>query len=336
MTGLGVDRATAGPVQAATTVSSWDALVAADASRLAGAAVPSPRTDAELLAAHVAGVDRGRLRVLVLTGAAAGPAERAAFDAAVDRRATREPLQHITGLAPFRHLVLAVGPGVFVPRPETELLAGWAVAAAADRLRAGDHDHDVDPHPDPDPDRPGVSVVDLGTGSGAIAAAVATEVPGATVVAVEIDPAAAVWAHRNLDPLGVPVLVADARRLPELRPELCGTVDVLVTNPPYIPLDAWESVPPEVRDHDPAAALWGGADGLETVRALLRCARRLLRPGGVLGIEHADAQGASVPALLAAAGVFGEVRDHRDLSGRARYTTARLRVGRTERERGTA
>ncbi len=319
------DAAAAGRHGPAGPPATWRELVHAAADRLTAAGVATASTDAELLAAHAAGLDRGRLRVALLTGAGPVPGAAARFAAAVDRRARREPLQHITGTAPFRHLQLAVGPGVFVPRPETELLAGWAVAAAAAALGARGTGHPLSagtagrtPARGPDP----VHVVDLGTGSGAIAAAVATEVPGVTVLAVEVDPAAADWARRNLDPLGVPVLLADGGCLPELRPDLCGAVDVVVTNPPYIPLDAWESVPVEVRDHDPAAALWGGSDGLDTVRWLLRCARRLLRPGGVVGIEHADVQGASVPALLAGDGGFARVRDHRDLTDRPRFTTA--------------
>jgi len=303
----------------------WRELVRSAADRLTAAGVATAVTDAELLAASAAGLDRGRLRVTVASGAGPEPGAAGRFAAAVDRRARREPLQHITGTAPFRHLELAVGPGVFVPRPETELLAGWAVAAAATALSARGTGHAPSAAPGgrtpargPDP----VQVVDLGTGSGAIAAAVATEVPGVSVLAVEVDPRAADWARRNLDPLGVAVVVADGGCLPELRPDLCGATDVVVTNPPYIPLDAWESVSVEVRDHDPAAALWGGADGLDTVRRLLRCARRLLRPGGVVGIEHADVQGASVPALLVGDGGFAMVRDHRDLTGRPRFTTA--------------
>ena len=285
----------------------WPELLRQGTSRLVDAGLPAPRVDAELLAAHAAGWSRSRLQVALRTGAVADEVTAAAFRSFVGRRAGGEPVQHITGLAPFRYLQLAVGPGVFVPRPETELLAGWAVEQAAEILA----------------ERGAVTVLDIGTGSGAIAASVATEVPGARVVAVEVDPAAARWAERNLDPQSVELLVGDGRDLPIEHPELLGRVDVLVTNPPYIPLDAWESVTAEVRDHDPALALWGGADGLDIVRGLLASARLLLVPRGVIGIEHAEAQATSLPALLAGDGAFAAVRDHPDLNGRPRYTTAR-------------
>lgn len=286
----------------------WRDLVAAAGRDLTAAGIATPGVDAELLAAHAAGFGRARLRSLLLAGQRPEPAVAAVLAALVERRAACTPLQHLTGRAPFRYLELAVGPGCFIPRPETELLAGWAVGAARATVLA----------------RGSATVVDLGTGSGAIAAAVASEVPHAGVLAVEIDPDAHRWATRNLDPLGVEVLLADGALLPALRPELAGAVDVVVTNPPYIPLGAWESVTAEVRDHDPARALWGGPDGLDVVRALVRSALALLRPGGVLGIEHAEAQAASLPALLAATGRLVEIRDHDDLTGRSRYTTARL------------
>ena len=286
------------------------AALAAATGRLTAAGVASPRVDAELLAAHVTGRTRGALVGAALTGATLDADEAAELERLVEQRAARVPLQHLTGIATFRNLELAVGPGVFVPRPETELLAGWAVEAArAVRDRAA-------------------VVVDLCTGSGAVAAAVADEVPGAAVTAVELDPGAAAWAARNLAGTGVDLVVGDATVADRLRPDLLGAVDVVVANPPYIPLDAWESVAPEVRDHDPGAALWGGADGLDTVRGVLTCAARLLRPGGVVGVEHADAQGeaagpAGVPALARADPRWAAVVDHPDLAGRPRYTTAR-------------
>ena len=285
------------------------AAVRAAAERLAGAGVGSPRVDAELLAAHVTGRTRSALTAAVLTGAVLTRGEDDALGVLVDRRARREPLQHLTGTAGFRRLDLAVGPGVFVPRPETELLAGWAIDAAV--AAAGP------------PDGAGVVVVDLCTGSGAIAAAVADEVPDARVLAVELDPDAHAWAVRNLTGSEVELLLADATTLDRDRPDLVGLVDVVVANPPYIPLDAWESVAPEVRDHDPALALWGGEDGLDVVRGVAACAGRLLRAGGHLGVEHADAQGSALPALLAATGAWTGIRDHEDLAGRSRWTTAR-------------
>jgi release factor glutamine methyltransferase len=217
----------------------------------------------------------------------------------VERRARREPLQHLTGVAWFRHVDLAVGPGVFVPRPETELLAGWAVEHATD----------------------GSVVVDLCTGSGAIAKAVAVEAPGARVHAVELDEAAYSWAERNLAGTGVDLRHGD---LATAFDDLAGSVDVVICNPPYVPLDAWESVAPEARDHDPHLALFSGADGLDAIRVLERRAALLLRAGGVVGFEHADVQGESAPAVFAATGRWADVRDHADLAGRPRYTTARL------------
>ncbi len=208
------------------------ALLQDAAARLAEAGVASPDFDAAELLAHVLGVTRGVVR---LRDVPAEAAER--FGSLVDRRSAREPLQHLTGTAGFRHVVLAVGPGVFVPRPETELLAGWAVDRAAEVVDGG---------------REPV-VVDLGTGSGAIALSVATEVPSARVHAVELGDDAYAWAARNLAGTGVDLRAGD---MAAAFPELDGTVDVVVSNPPYIPLEAWESVAPEARVHDPHLALF--------------------------------------------------------------------------------
>ena len=272
-------------------------LLAEATTALTDAGVASPEYDAATLLAHALGTSRAT--VLSVPDV---PADRAAsFRDLIRRRAAREPLQHLTGTTGFRYVDLAVGPGVFVPRPETELLAGWAVE------QAGALDAPV--------------VVDLCTGSGAIALSVAHEVPTATVHAVEVDPGAHAWAERNLTGTGVHLALAD---MADALPELDGTVDVVVCNPPYIPLDAWESVAREARDHDPAAALWSGDDGLAAVRVLEATAARLLRPGGVVGAEHADVQGASAPAVFSGTGRWADVRDHRDLAGRDRYLTARL------------
>lgn len=267
------------------------------ARQLLVAGVESAQHDAAELLAHVLGTSRGRLALVDEVSVAA--AEQ--YAGLVGRRAAREPLQHLTGRAWFRHVELAVGPGVFVPRPETELLAGWAVEQAVA----------VD----------GSTVVDLCTGSGAIAKAVAAEVPTATVHAVELDPGAHAWAERNLADTGVDLRLGD---LATAFDELIGEVDVVVCNPPYIPLEAWESVAPEARDHDPHLALFSGPDGLDAIRLLEQRAAALLRPGGVVGVEHADAQAESAPGVFAAAGRWVEVRDHPDLAGRPRFTTARL------------
>ena len=266
------------------------------------AGVPDPAVDAELLIGHVIGEGRGRVQALVAMDAAVESDIRDEVLGLADRRAAREPLQHITGRAPFRSLELAVGPGVFVPRPETEQVAQFAI----DALRAV-----ASPEP---------VGVDLGTGSGAIALAMATEVPHARIVAVENSPEAFIWARQNIDGSGA----ANARvvfvDLADALPELDGNVDVVISNPPYIPADA---IPrdPEVRLFDPERALYGGADGLDVVRAVSRTALRLLRPGGTLVIEHGELQGAEIRALLAADG-WRAPATHRDFTTRDRATTA--------------
>ena len=270
--------------------------------RLADAGVESPRVDAELLLAHALSVPRARLLTLDEV-----PDDGAArFGELLAQRADRVPLQHLTGRAPFRHLELAVGPGVFVPRPETEQLAGWVLERLAGRTAP--------------------VVVDLGSGSGALALSIAQEHPGARVVAVERDPGAIEWTRHNAaarvaaGDTPVEVLAGDMTD-PELLRALEGTVDVVVSNPPYVPDGA--RVPREVADHDPPLALWGGPDGLDVVRGLLVTAARLLRPGGRLGIEHDDTHGETLPAMTRGTGWFADVTDHRDLAGRPRFTTAR-------------
>ena len=275
------------------------------AARLRAAGVPSPEHDAAEIVAHVLGVRRSRL-----TGSAVEAAEDAArsrIDALSTRRAAREPLQHLLGVAWFRHLELAVGPGVFVPRPETEVMTGWVVDVAT-ALAA---------------ERGSVRVVDLCTGSGAIALSVATEVPRAQVHAVELDEDAWGWARRNVSDSPAADRV-DLRfgDMAEAFPELDGTVDVVVSNPPYIPMAAYDSVAPEVRDHDPALALWSGEDGLDALRVVVETAARLLAPGGLVAIEHAEAQAETAPRVLARDGRWRAVRDCADLAGRPRFVTA--------------
>jgi release factor glutamine methyltransferase len=269
---------------------------------LTAARVPSPEADAETLIAHVLGVSRGQVHARVVTGAPLDAEQRHGVLALVERRAAREPLQHLTGVAAFRSLELAVGPGVFVPRPETEMVAQLAI----DALLAV----------------PGGSprAADLGTGSAAIALALATEVPHAEVVAVENSPRAYVWARENAARVGAPNLRLVFADLADAVPELDGTVDVVVSNPPYIPLGA---IPrdPEVRLHDPDVALYGGADGLDVVRAVSASARRLLRPGGTLVLEHGEHQAADIRSLLTADGWTAQATT-RDLLGRDRATTA--------------
>jgi release factor glutamine methyltransferase len=264
--------------------------------RLAEAGVPSPRNDAEELAAAVHGVERSQLHRVPDVDF------DARFWAAVARREAREPLQHITGKAYFRYLELAVGPGVFVPRPETEVVAGWAI----DMLHARALRRPL--------------VVDLCTGSGAIALAIADEVPDAQVHGVELDEAAFRWALHNAE--GSPVQLHQGD-IADALPELDGRVDLVVSNPPYIPMEAWESVAVEVRDHDPALALWSGTDGLDAIRVVERTAWRLLKPGGFVVVEHADAQGEQAPAVFRENPGWTEVADHDDLAGRDRFVTAR-------------
>jgi release factor glutamine methyltransferase len=289
-------------------------LVRDASATLEASGVASPRVDAELLLAHAAGRSRSDVQHAVLLGRPV-PADVAdAFAGLVARRAAREPLQHLTGRAPFRHLELAVGRGVFVPRPETEVVAQAAIDAVRAALAAG---------------RPGV-MVDLCTGSAALALAVATEVPGAGVHAVELDADAYGWARRNVETLGaglappVRLVRGDARTA---LPELDGTVDVVVSNPPYVPPGA---VPQdeEVARHDPQVALYGlGPDGLEVPRGVAAAAARLLVSGGVFVMEHAEVQAAQARELVLATGAFADVETGQDLTGRDRFVVAR----RTER-----
>jgi release factor glutamine methyltransferase len=272
------------------------------AARLAEADVDSPRADAEQIAAHVHGVPRTELHVV--------PDERfdARFWEAVARRAAREPLQHITGVAYFRYLELAIGPGVFSPRPETEVMTGWAV----DALRAMDATDPV--------------VADLGTGSGAIALSIALEVPAARVYAVEADPLAASYAERNVagyasrDPYQGPRVSLVNSDFADALTQLDGTVDLVVSNPPYIPLGA--SVPPEVGEYDPPSALWSGADGLDAIKSVQRVAARLLHPGGLVAVEHGAPQGKAVREVFAVADGWQDISQHQDLAGRDRFVTA--------------
>ncbi len=269
---------------------------------LEDAGVPSPEADAITLAAFVLGAEPADMRRRMVMGDPAETAFVERYAGLVAERAARIPLQHLTGRAAFRYLELQVGPGVFVPRPETEMVAGLAIDAAR---AAG----------------PGAVVVDLCTGSGVIALAVKHEVPDAEVYAVELTAEAHAWAVRNRDTLRLDVVVeqGDATRA---FPDLQGAVDVVVSNPPYIPTGA-VPVDPEVRDHDPSEALYGGsADGLAVPLAVAARAAALLKPGGVLVMEHADTQGASLPAGLAAAGSWLDIVDLPDLAGRPRATRA--------------
>lgn len=267
------------------------------------AQVPSPRVDAELLAAHLLyGGSRSRLQHAALMGERLTPAQVAEYEALVARRAAREPLQHITGRAPFHHLELSVGPGVFVPRPETELLVEEALKVLSARAESATGQ---------------LRIVDLCTGAGAIAAAVKSELPNAQVFAVELSEEAIPYARKNLESLGVHLVQGDA--LTALT-ELAGRFDAVLSNPPYIPPG---NVPadPEAALHDPDMALYGGGeDGMQMPTAIAARAYELLAPGGFFMMEHDDTQEEAVAELLARVG-FERCYPVRDLNGRPRHST---------------
>ncbi len=272
---------------------------------LAAAGVHSPYTDAELLAAHVLGVERTRLALVPMLT----PVQLAEYRQLVAQRAARVPLQHLTGVAAMGEVDLSVGPGVFVPRPETELLFAWALA----HLELTERGH-----------RP--IVVDLCTGSGALALAIAHARPDALVHAVDLDPTALKWARRNAERLAAegdaPIALYEGDvTAPETLSELNGRVDMVVANPPYIPADA--ALDPEVIDHDPHLALFGGPDGLDVIRPTIGTIARLLRPGGVTAVEHDDSHGSRVADLFDVHDDFLDVDEHPDLAGRPRFVTAR-------------
>ena len=276
--------------------------VRAASARLAEAGVDSPEHDARALAVHVLGLEKPG--DLVLVDDLGGQAE--AYDGLVARRAQRVPLQHLVGTVGFRYVELEVGPGVFVPRPETEAVVQWAV----DALRGV----------------PAPLAADLCTGSGTIAFALANEVPGITVHAVERDPGALAWTRRNAAnrvAAGDPEVHLHLGSAEDALPGLDGQLDLVASNPPYVATTEAHIPDPEVVDHDPGIALWAGEDGLDVIRLVEQAARRLLRPGGLLVVEHSDRQGTTAPALLRERGGWTEVEDHVDQLGRDRFVTAR-------------
>jgi len=279
---------------------------------LTEAQVSSPQVDAEILLAHVLGVERNQLTSVNQIS----DEQLFEFENLVARRANRVPLQHLTGIAYFRHLELAIGPGVFVPRPETELLVEAAIA----------HLKDI-PAPR--------NAVDLCSGSGAIALSIALEVPGTIVLAVELSDDAVKWLAHNivdhaaqLEAVGSHVFIHHGNAGDRtLLADMVGQIDAVVTNPPYIPSDM---IPrdPEARDHDPAIALFSGLDGLDVAREVVVVAAELLKPGGFVGMEHADVQGESMPALFAAMpNTWTNVKDNLDYNKLPRFTTAVRSVG---------
>ncbi|MBA2774553.1 MAG: peptide chain release factor N(5)-glutamine methyltransferase [Nocardioidaceae bacterium] len=277
------------------------------AQRLALAGVMAPRHDAEVLLASVLAQPRSTLH----RQPSLSDGQLAAFAVALGRRAGREPLQHIVGTAAFRYLELKVGQGVFVPRPETEVMTGVAVGELHRLQQAGVG---------------APRAVDLCAGSGAVALAMATEVPDSVVTAVELSPEAVCYARDNAAGTGVDIRQGD---IADAVDDLVAQVHVVTANPPYIPLVAFESVDVEAREFDPALALWSGDDGLDAIRVVCEVAARLLLDGGLVACEHADVQGDSAPAVFAASGRWAEVRDHTDLAGRPRFVTARRAPRRT-------
>lgn len=264
---------------------------------LADAGCASPRNDAQIIAAELLGVSTTEL---FLRGDAPAPE---GFDALIARRAAREPLQHILGKAWFGPVELKVGPGVFIPRPETEVLADWATASVA-ALGAA---------------RP--TVVDLCTGSGALAAYIAHEIPGAQIHAVELSESAAEFAESNFRHNGLAVnLVRGDVTDPAILQALNGEVDLVVTNPPYVPETC--DLEPEVYQ-DPHMAVFSGEDGMELITAMMDTCGRLLKPGGLFGVEHDDTTSAKVIAVCEASGYFVDIEAMEDFTGRKRFVTAR-------------
>jgi release factor glutamine methyltransferase len=270
------------------------------AAVLAGAGIDSARCDAELLAAHLAATDRGRLPLLD------SPGEEffGRYRQVIDARARRVPLQHLTGTAAFGPVELHVGPGVFIPRSETEAILAWATAQ---RLATR-----------------GV-IVDLCTGSGALAVALARHRPAARVIGIDDSEAALAYARRNVEGTAIELVHADVHS-PGLLPELDGRVDLVVANPPYIPEgDIPEQ--PEVAHHDPHHALFGGPNGMAVISAVVRLAGRWLRPGGLFAVEHDDTTSTATVELISETKLFDDVTARRDLAGRPRFVTARGRSG---------
>ncbi|TGD32973.1 peptide chain release factor N(5)-glutamine methyltransferase [Brevibacterium sp. S22] len=286
---------------------------------LSDAGIATPEADAVELLAHAWEVDRSALSRRRLFDDPVPVDVSRRFAELCDLRRQRIPLQHLTGIAHFRHLQLKVGPGVFVPRPETELLAGAVLTELAETARP-----DASTGND-DAQRP--IVIDLCSGSGAISLSVATEFDGVDVLGVEREPAALEWsrenlAHSRLGESTVEFIAGDATQITEERADLRGRADIVVTNPPYVP-DAAVPRDPEVAEHDPAAALYGGASGLEILRLIIAEAERLLRPGGLFLMEHSEEQGAEARELLAATASLRHAATFQDYTGRDRYSVAR-------------
>jgi release factor glutamine methyltransferase len=265
------------------------------AALLAEAGIDSARYDAEQLAAHLAGTDRGRLTLLELPGSEFFGRYRDMVAA----RSRRVPLQHLIGTAAFGPVVVHVGPGVFIPRPETEAVFAWATAQRLDA-------------------RP--VIVDLCTGSGALAVALEQHRPAARVIGIDDSDAALEYARRNTEGTTIELVHADITS-PGLLPELDGRVDLVVANPPYVPDHV--ILEPEVARHDPPHAVFGGPDGMAVIDAVVRLARRWLRAGGLFAVEHDDTTSSQTVELVESTGVFEDIQARHDLAGRPRFVTAR-------------
>jgi release factor glutamine methyltransferase len=270
------------------------------AALLAEAGIDSARWDAEQLAAHVAGTERGRLTLIE----SIDDEFFVRYHDVVAARSRRVPLQHLTGTAAFGPVVLHVGPGVFIPRPETEAILEWATAQ---RLAAAP------------------VIVDLCTGSGALAVTLARHWPGARVIGIDDSDMAMDYARRNIGGTAAELVCADVTA-PGLLPELDRRVDLVVANPPYVP----DGVPldPEVAQHDPPHAVFGGPDGMAVIDAVVGLAGRWLSPGGLFAVEHDDTTSSRTVELIEGTGLFEDIQARRDLTGRARFVTARRRGAR--------
>jgi release factor glutamine methyltransferase len=272
------------------------------AAQLAEAGIDSARYDAEELAAHLVGTERGRLTLLE----APGDEFLGRYRDIVAARSQRVPLQHLTGTAAFGPVTLHVGPGVFIPRPETEAILAWAAAQPLTAMSV---------------------IVDLCTGSGALAVALAQRRPAARVIGIDDSDAALAYARRNTEGTAVELVRADVTELvcrPGPLSELDGRVDLVVANPPYVPDDS--AVEAEVAQHDPPHAVFGGADGMAVIGAVVGLAGRWLRPGGLFAVEHDDTTSPQTVELIETTGLFDDIVARKDLAGRPRFVTARRRV----------
>ncbi|WP_240372126.1 peptide chain release factor N(5)-glutamine methyltransferase [Brevibacterium zhoupengii] len=279
------------------------------AQLLARADVPNPDPDAAALLAHAWGLDAAELARRRLLGDTVPAGVTEVFAQLIDRRRQRVPLQHIVGVAAFRHLELQVGPGVFVPRLETELL----VTEVLEELERQNNAHEP-------------LVIDLCSGSGAITLSLATEHPRLSIIGVEREAEALNWSLKNLASVNLgdstaELISGDATTFADDSPGVRGSADVVVTNPPYVPDEA---VPrdAEVREHDPAAALYGGHTGLEIPALIIRQAEKLLRPGGFFIMEHSEEQGPAARELIMSTASLRRPATYPDYTGRDRYTVA--------------